>query len=183
MRHRERLLKNNKKLLFTVEETKNLTGFTRSQLLTWEEIGIVLPERHPTIFYTWKQIILLRILFYWRKKASLQKIAKIFLDDNIDRFYEHLEISSLAMFNDQKLVFINDSFHEEQAIFSKIAKSLETINIEEIDYGEIIPGVVLLNIRSIVYNLKQAGEKLKIKNFALKVGERWYTDEYDFKVG
>jgi hypothetical protein len=170
MRCEDRVKKVQKAKMFSQYEASQLTGFSRGQLVKWDVANIIKPYHHPCILYDWNQVICLRILFYWRKEASFQKIERCLLDDTVERFYDHLEKSSLAMLNDQKLVFINDSFHKEQTIFSQIAKSLETIDIEEIDYSEMIPGVVLLNIRAIVRKLKKAGEELKIENFALKVG-------------
>ena len=183
MKREDRIKKIHRAKMFTQSQVVLLTGLTRKQLVRWDISGIVKPYRHPCLLYDWNQVLFLRILFYWRKEASFQKIERILLDEPVERFYDHMAKSSLAMLNDQKLVFINDSFHKEQTLFSQIAKSLETIDIEEIDYSEMIPGVVLLNIRAIVHNLKKAGEELNIENFALKVDEKFQTDDYRLKVG
>ena len=170
MKSEDSLQKIRKYNMFSQNETIDLTGFTRQQLIKWDESNIVKPYRHPCILYDWNQIIMLRILFYWREKASYQKIVRILSEENVDKFLEHIEKSSLAFFNNEKLIFVDDNFHENHVVFAKMLKALKTSDIESVDYSEIIPGVVLLNIASIIYNLKKEGELLNIENFAKKVG-------------
>ena len=166
----EQIRKIKKYNMFSQSETTLLTGFTRGQLVKWDKSKIVQPYRHPCVLYDWNQIIVLKILYYWREKASYQKIVRVLSEENVDKFFEHVQKSSLAFFNDQKLVFVNDSFHEDQVLFAKILKGLKTSDIESVDFTEVIPGLVLLNVASIIYNLKIEGELLKIEDFAKKVG-------------
>ncbi len=185
MKREVRVKKIQKAKLFSQNEASQLTGFTRGQLVKWDETGIVKPYRHPCILYNWKQVVFLRILFYWRQKASFQKIVKVFSsDDNNSRiFFENLQKSSIAVLNDQKLVLINDSYHEDSLTISLIAKTLKTKNnIEVVDIDEVMPGIFLLNIGAILYNLKKAGDELKIENFRLKIDEEFQNHNYDFKV-
>lgn len=102
MKRRVRLARIEKTRLFSQKEAQWLSGFSRSQLLTWEGVGIVKPEREYGILYTWNLIILLRILYHLRQRWTFQQVIKGFENSkhSIDKIVQMLPKSVVVIFGE-----------------------------------------------------------------------------------
>lgn len=102
MKRRLRLGQIEKTRLFSQKEAQWLSGFSRSQLLTWEQAEIVKPEREYAILYTWNQIILLRILYHLRQRWTIHQVIKGFQNSkrSIDEILQMLPKSVVINFGE-----------------------------------------------------------------------------------
>jgi hypothetical protein len=187
MRRSERYLKSNKKELFLVEDVKNITGFSRSQLLTLEEARIVIPERHPTILYSWNQVIFLQILSTLRKDWTFKQIQKalksseISVDELIRDIHKTFIIAfgnnkdelrfafsfenptnDLNSHNLHKLLSNPEAF---DAIFQTLAQT-NTVHIAKSKFE----WIVVIRVFDIIEEVKAVAKEKQIENFDLKVG-------------
>jgi DNA-binding transcriptional MerR regulator len=182
----DQLVKQKRKELFSVEETKNLSSFSRSQLLSWENAGIVVPIRRPSIFYNWNQVIFLRILYDLRKDWSFKQIEKALKnsDVSVDDIVRDIHKTFLIAFGDNngELGFafsfenpVNDfDSHSMQKIlnnpegFDAIFQALiqtNTVNTARIKFNML----TVIKVFEIIDELKVIAKEKQIEYFDMKV--------------
>ena len=183
----DRLVKQKRKELFSVEETKNLSNFSRSQLLSWENAGIVVPIRRPSIFYNWNQVIFLRILYNLRKDWSFKQIEKglknspVSLEEIVRDIHKNFiigfgdnkgELGFAFSFENPSNDFDSHSLHKIldnaegfDAIFQSLLQT-NTINTARLTFNMI----VAIKVFEIIDELKVLAQELQIENFDSKVG-------------
>lgn len=163
--------------LFTQKQAVELSGFTRSQLLTWEEAGIVIPDREYAILYTWNQIILLRILYHIRQRWTFQQTITGFENSrqSIETILQMLPKSVLVTFGefgvypDVHLDFI------AQAL-SKVKDEVEEKSYRNIFADEDYPFIrnggrqTQIAVPQIIKEVKALAKEKEIQNLDLKFG-------------
>ncbi|HYX17873.1 MAG TPA: hypothetical protein VE944_26640 [Nostoc sp.] len=177
MRRELRLGKIEKSKLFTQKQAADLSGFTRAQLITWEESEIVLPKREYAILYTWNQLILLRILYYLRQRWSIHQVVEGIRNSrrSIDEILEMLPKSVVANFGKFGIhpdIEIQLHLHD----FSNAKDDLEEITARKIFSREDFPLMeqkgrqTRISIPKIIQEVKAFAEEKEVKNLDLKLG-------------
>lgn len=90
MKRERRLARIEKSRMFSQKEAVALSGFTRRQLETLEKLEVITPYRNPAVLYSWRQLIFLRIIYYFRQIWSLQQIDKA-----LKNFTENIDIETV----------------------------------------------------------------------------------------
>ncbi|QLE60026.1 hypothetical protein [Nostoc sp. TCL26-01] len=192
MRRVERLAKIEKSRLFSQKEAIQLSGFTRAQLLKWEEAEIVKPHREFAILYDWNQLIFLRVLYHLRQNWTFKQIETGLkncyssVDEIIQDIHKHLFIALGIRGNEIALAApieltttlasrLNNDFlmHKMKHIFSVEDFQEYILNIDEnhpIGKLSKVKAFNCIAIPQIILELKVLGEQLQIENFDLKVG-------------
>ncbi|MBD2770670.1 hypothetical protein [Iningainema tapete] len=176
MKRVQRLARLEKSKMFTQKQAKDLSGFTRSQLLTWEEAGIIMPDRQYAILYTWNQLILLRILRHLRNRWTFQQIIKGFKNSRrpIDEILQILPKAVLCNFGEfgkypdiEIEIQVHDLCNAENDIQEKIFRNVCHKAFPLIDEAG---RQTQISVPKIIDEIKVLAEQNKIENFDVKVG-------------
>ena len=183
----DRLVKQKRKELFSVEETKNLSNFSRSQLLSWENAGIVVPLRRPSIFYSWNQVIFLGILYDLRKDWSFKQIERglknsdVSLEEIISDIHKTFIIGFGENRSELSFAFsfenpINDLDSHTMHKILNSDEGFEAVFQSLLQTNTIIGArvqfhiVTVIKVFEIIDKLKVLAREKQIENFDLKVG-------------
>lgn len=149
-------------------------------MLTWEEVGIVLPHRQPAILYEWNQLLLLRVLYHLRQSWTFKQIEKALKQDNVnlDQIIGKIDKTVLvAIGQNEGLIFKfwnSDNIGELESgksIF-ELCNSEEFFVRAEVGTESIFstPKAVIVVVPKLIKEMKKIAEEFQIESFDLKVG-------------
>ncbi len=147
---------------FSRKEVMSLTGITSGKLSYWDETELVSPQKFgnpkkPTVIYSWKQVMQIKLIDRLREKLSLQEIRKI-LDFLEERQYNQSLFKSKLFFVESELYLVEDS--EE---FLKLVIKASGENKGEVQVREIEP------FKTILAGLKEEAEANHVLDFEKRI--------------
>ncbi|MCC5610563.1 hypothetical protein LC612_28390 [Nostoc sp. CHAB 5834] len=177
MKRVHRLGQIEKRKLFTQKQAVELSGFSRAQLLTWEETGIVRPDREYAILYTWNQIILLRILYHIRQRWTFQQVITGFENSrrSITEILQMLPKSVMVIFGE---FGVYPDLHLEimvQALIN-VKDEIEEKSIRNLFGSEGFPFIdnkgrqTQISVPKIIEEVKGLAQEKEIENLEFKLG-------------
>lgn len=97
---------------FTRQETLRLTGLTSNKLSYLDRTDLVKPKKignpkHPTVIYSWEQILEIKTISRLREKISLQEIRQVINYLKQENYDFSIFKMSLLFFN-SKLYWVKD---------------------------------------------------------------------------
>jgi len=184
---------------FSQREVELLSGLTRNQLRKLDDIELVVPAKHPTILYSWNQLIFLRILFRFSEDFSFKLLTehfKLLSYEQLEKILSKLDKSPTALLfveNDGDICFqlVTDITLEDDLYNHKLKKAIENIkNGEKTDFDAALKIIkyiaydsgtnssskicfkkqTLILIPEIIQEIISLGLELEIKDFDLKIG-------------
>lgn len=178
---------------FTQKEAELLSGFTRDQLRTLDTSKLIVPYKHPSVLYTWNQIIFLRILFVLREEWSFYQIktainnSKVDMPQAIENIQNYIFVN-LLLEKDEPLQFLfkasePDTLYTQQMFVAETDSLLEhPVSLILSKKGSKTEGEVVVKrtkeysykittvtIPLIINDLKVIAQENKIEKFDLKV--------------
>lgn len=177
MKRLRRLGQIEKKKLFTQKQAVELSGFSRAQLLTWEEAGIVRPDREYSILYTWNQIILLRILYHIRQRWTFPQVIKGFENstERVDKILQMLPKSIVVTFGEFGVypdIHIEIQVHD----LCNAEDDIQEKRVRNIFARESFPSVdntgrqTNISVPKMIEEVKALAEEKEIENLEFKLG-------------
>ncbi|MBG1258416.1 hypothetical protein [Nostoc commune] len=173
---------------FDQREAEILSGFSRNQLRKLIEVELIVPIKRPAIFYTWKQLVFLRVLNYLRQERTFKEIERVFratsnIPELIDSCDKMLFIAFGTVKSDGELGFAFSYLADyvDELAELKLRKSflVDTeyvkfvfdyiINKESLEVKVKFGDIVAYNMPLLIKLLKETG-KDSIEDFELKVG-------------
>jgi DNA-binding transcriptional MerR regulator len=182
MERKYRIAKIEKSKKFSQKEVAELSGFTRRQLGSLEDTGIIKPQRSPAILYTWKQLIFLKILCWLRQCWSLQQIEKALKDPNknidIDAIVETINFVDTVYFGEagtigNLTIYIqfnkctNISEIERKSLHRMMEEMPEILIDDGLEVGQGKFTVVV--VPKLIAELKELAKNINIQDFEQKV--------------
>jgi len=153
-----------KKSVFNREQVMILAGVTSKQLSHWQKLGLISPyleqrkgNTRSACFYTFSQLIKLKLISKIRKRISFQKIREI--DYNLEEFLEEKDLKDklIVVFTNELKIIKRDELND--LAVNLIGKELE----EKAIYG-------ILSMEDIYLEMVEAGKK-EVKIVDLEVFE------------
>lgn len=177
MKRVRRLGQIEKKKLFTQKQAQELSGFSRAQLLTWEEAGIVRPDREYAILYTWSQIVLLRILYHIRQRWTFQQVIKGFENstERVEKILQMLPKSIVVTFGEFGVypdIHIEIQVHD----LCNVEDDIQEKRVRNIFARESFPSVdntgrqTNISVPKMIEEVKALAEEKEIENLEFKLG-------------
>ena len=147
---------------FSRKEVMNLTGITSGKLSYWDETELVSPQKFgnpkkPTVIYSWKQVMQIKLIDRLREKLSLQEIRKV-LDFLEERQYNRSLFESKLFFVESELYLVESS--EE---FLELVIKVSGENRGEVQLREIEP------FKTILAGLKEEAEAKHVLDFEKRI--------------
>ena len=163
--------------VFNREQVMMLTGVTSNQLSHWQKLGIISPYREErkgntrsACFYTFDQLIKLKVISKLRKKISFQKIREA--NYNLDLFLEtkNLRDKLVVVFSDEIQIIKKEELRkltlnlpgkelEHKPIYGILA--MEDIYLEMVEMGKKEDKIIDLEV------LKNEGKLRGFEDFEL----------------
>ncbi|MBC1238500.1 hypothetical protein [Nostoc sp. 2RC] len=131
---------------FSQKEAELLSSLTRNQLRKLDDIELVVPAKHPTILYSWNQLIFLRVLFRFSEDWSFKLLIeyfKLFSSKDLETLINRLDKCTSALLILEK----NDEIYfqllgeitleDNDLVNQKLKKAIENIkNGEKLDFDD-----------------------------------------------
>nr|WP_290224086.1 MerR family transcriptional regulator [Trichocoleus desertorum] len=110
---------------FSRQETLRLTGLSSHQLSYLDRTELVIPKKfghpkHPSVIYTWEQILEIKTVTRLREELSPQEI-RVAIDSLKNQDYDSSLFKMKLLFFNSKLYWIKD----EESLKSKIIELIE----------------------------------------------------------
>lgn len=162
--------------LFSQKEAELLSGLTRSQLRTLEDLDVLVPHRHPSILYSWQQLIFLRIIYLLRTNEwSLQVIERALKNPevNLEKALEKIEDMVLVYFGSNSLKiepFIDFCYFSNAGDDLLAQKAKMNMNEGNRSVKRTYINQVEIDVQQVIKDLKESATELQIEDFDLKVG-------------
>jgi hypothetical protein len=192
MKRVQRLYREEKSKLFSQKQAEQLSGFSRDQMRTLDEKQIVVSQKHPVILYSWKQVIFLKTLFYFREDLTWGQIEESLnnceynVQEIVDGIQETVMVA-IGEVENKKLVFINRVESKMNDFDKHLGKKMMNIDSEIVSQAfKVINArsennflfattknkfnAVIITIPQIIIELRKIAEELEIENLDLKVG-------------
>ena len=147
---------------FTRQEALTLTGLTSGKLTYWDKTGLVSPEKignpkHPTVIYSWQQLLQLKLISRLRERLSLQEIRKV-LDFLTSHRYNPSIFNCHLVFVGSQLYLIENLETFGTIVLEASGKNKGQIVIQEIG-----------TISEVIQSLVQEAHEQHIENFDRRV--------------
>lgn len=150
---------------FTRQETLRLTGITSNKLSYLERTGLVIPAsrtghpKHPSVTYTFEQILQIKTIYRLREELSLQEIRKVLDYLERENYKPSLFEMGLLFFN-SKLYWVKDENALHKKIIELTGKYRGQIVMQKVD-----------PIGDVFEELRQEAEKHHVWDFNERVKE------------
>lgn len=177
MKRHLRLGQIEKTRLFSQKQAQWLSGFSRSQLLTWEQAEIVNPEREYSILYSWNQVILLRILYHLRQRWTIHEVIKGFQNSrrSVDEILQILPKSIVINFGE---FGVHPDIHIEIQVHDlcNASDDIQEKEIRNFFGAESFPFInnrgrqTEISVPKTIQEVKALAQEMEIENFNLKLG-------------
>ncbi len=161
---------------FTQKQACQLSGFSREQLQKLELREIVIPCKHPSILYSWNQIIFLKSLHALREEWSFKQIEKALneYEESMENIEKNISKAIKVIFGEfgikPNIQIIIQFEYLSDTVSSEQAESMRDIHSRDSRTSvERYPRQTHIIIPKTIKELKIEAEKLEIDNLDLKI--------------
>lgn len=147
---------------FTRQEVLRLTGLTSNKLSYLDRTGLVIPEKfgnpkHPTVVYSFEQILQIKTIYRLREELSLQEIRQVISYLKKENYKLCLFKMHLLFFN-AKLYWVKDEDDLKQKIIELTGKNRGQIVLQAVE-----------PIGDVLAELREEAEKNRVLDFDKRI--------------
>jgi hypothetical protein len=161
---------------FTQKQAESLTDLSRDQLRKLDEKDIVKPCKHPSLLYSWNQIIFLKSFSLLRKRWSFKLIEKALYeyDESMEQIIKKIPSAIAIMFGEFGIkpdikILIQFDYLENTDDVDAIERMRNMLSAESVDASYDFTRQTHISVPKIIKELKIEAEKLEIDNLDLKI--------------